>query len=659
MSIFSELYRKLPNIPYSLGDVNETIKDITIRFKLKNDLKYTNDFFDAYYIEQFERPDQIALKYYNDTNLSWAVLYFNNIYNIYNELPLSKADLEEYMLIKYRAEIKKQEVLNAAQKAIDFERVQVLRSEIQELQKKLKGYKSIIDNESTIQSLIHQIDGLKFAIQTAKSADYIKYLAAIDAFNAEKARLREIALRQKEHFVDLFSLYDVDYERIQTIPEMSEMIQGLTQAISSHKKAKSNFELMMLNTTATAFNDFGVMSFEDYQSLSTEVATVKTYLEANLENYGIEAGSTFELSVRDMALPSYTEFDYSGLRDVPRYNKIVEDNNNFVKVTSIKSRVVTILEEMAKSLSTFVALNYEYDTSMISLSKLLVGRLSSSNYNITDLVDRITTEANGRSSILNQIASINSLNNMIKSFTLGIVKLTDWVTEFNRVNYSVLMAPEFKDLKSKLDTTVYNLERDERALNDVEGIYNDNIQYRDSVLNDSTKRDAYTGYIDSLNELVRVNALDYKKSPIYNTTYENITASIEKLNHELESVLTTLRSYGWTERVFVDLDKLRQDIQGREGEIFFLTERKKYPSFLDVAKVYLDKSGHVIYLDPDNQQEIDRLIDSRTVRAISYRDYEHIQNDKKRTIYLLKPQFIPALMDVLKQQVKKMEASTQ
>jgi hypothetical protein len=657
MSIFSELYRKLPNIHYSIGEFNETVKDITIRFKLKYNLKYTNDFFDTYYIEQFERPDQIAKKYYDDVNLAWVVLYFNNIYDIYNELPISKTDLEDYLLRKYKKEIEAQELINDVQKKIDRETVQILQSEIQTLKKEFDSYRNVIDNESFILSVLAEVDRLKYTIQMAKSVEYLKYLDSIDAFNKEKLRLKEIETRKKEQYLDLFSVYDIDQERLQSIPEIEKQLNSLISAIDSHNRAKINFENKIVNIFALNFSSFSSIPQIDYNFLYSKVQALKNYTLSNLSNFGIESGSSFNLALDNLSLSTFNDFDYSNLIGVSRYNKIKSANDNFVEVISIVNRLKIILEEMAKSFSTFNILNYSYKIDLISLSKLLLGRISSGNYNISDLVDKITQESDSHTSILDQLNKINDLCSTIKQFNIDSVVLYDWVSSYTNVNLSTINQADYKENKLSLDTTIYNLDRDNKAVVDVSKIYDENIIYKNDVLNSQERIDAYEGYILTLGELFRIETLDYKKTLIYNVNHENTTISIQNMNQEIKDKFVLLSSFGWNERILIDIDKTRKEILQKENEIFFLTTRKKYPDFLNTAKVYLDKNGHVVYVDPDNQQEIQRLLDGNEIKLISYRDHEYIMNDKKRTLYLLKPQYITALMDVLKQQVKMMEVA--
>ena len=104
MSYFEEL----PNISYvsllpnqNRSDERIEVKNLFKRAKLRTDLDQSITSFDYYLIEDNERPDIIAGKVYDNTELDWVILITNNITSIRNQWPLSNNELYTYCLEKY------------------------------------------------------------------------------------------------------------------------------------------------------------------------------------------------------------------------------------------------------------------------------------------------------------------------------------------------------------------------------------------------------------------------------------------------------------------------------------------------------------------------------------------------------------------------------
>jgi len=103
----SNYFKRLPNINYqnllelnSPGLQNEN-KNLFRRAKLREDIADKAIFFEDYFIIGDERPDNVAFKVYDDSDLDWVILISNNILNIQEEWPLSTAVYNEYLLEKY------------------------------------------------------------------------------------------------------------------------------------------------------------------------------------------------------------------------------------------------------------------------------------------------------------------------------------------------------------------------------------------------------------------------------------------------------------------------------------------------------------------------------------------------------------------------------
>ena len=101
-------FNELPNLDYlsQLPDANSnetyiTVKNLFKRAKLRTDIINIITAFQYYQIKDNERPDVVASKLYDDSELDWVILITNNITNIREEWPLSNQNLYYYMIDKY------------------------------------------------------------------------------------------------------------------------------------------------------------------------------------------------------------------------------------------------------------------------------------------------------------------------------------------------------------------------------------------------------------------------------------------------------------------------------------------------------------------------------------------------------------------------------
>ena len=103
----SNYFNRLPDFDYvsRLPDAKISdyirVKNLFKKGKLREDIFQDLTFFTKYEIVGNDRPDNVAFKEYNDSNLDWVVLQSNNIINIQTEWPLSQRDFDRYMLEKY------------------------------------------------------------------------------------------------------------------------------------------------------------------------------------------------------------------------------------------------------------------------------------------------------------------------------------------------------------------------------------------------------------------------------------------------------------------------------------------------------------------------------------------------------------------------------
>ena len=78
-----------------------TVKNLFKRVFLREDIYQNLTFFSKYSIKGEDRPDNVAYKLYDDSELDWIILMANNIINNTNEWPLGQADFNRYLLEKY------------------------------------------------------------------------------------------------------------------------------------------------------------------------------------------------------------------------------------------------------------------------------------------------------------------------------------------------------------------------------------------------------------------------------------------------------------------------------------------------------------------------------------------------------------------------------
>ena len=116
-----------------------TVTNILKRFKLHDDARDQTEVFYPYQLQDGDRPDVVAEKYYGNANYAWLVLFSNNIVDPVKEWPLYGTDFTNYMKSKYgsielaNTPVKKRyKVLSAAFRKIDGTVIPKRRLEIDE-----------------------------------------------------------------------------------------------------------------------------------------------------------------------------------------------------------------------------------------------------------------------------------------------------------------------------------------------------------------------------------------------------------------------------------------------------------------------------------------------------------------------------------------------
>ena len=77
------------------------VKNFFRRATLREDIFQSLTFFTKYSIEGDDRPDNVAHKVYENSDLDWVILLANNITHIPTEWPMPQNDFDRFLLDKY------------------------------------------------------------------------------------------------------------------------------------------------------------------------------------------------------------------------------------------------------------------------------------------------------------------------------------------------------------------------------------------------------------------------------------------------------------------------------------------------------------------------------------------------------------------------------
>lgn len=92
-----------PSTQYTSTEGNtKKVVDVFRRAKMRDiNTKIKSSVFYKYTIQDGETPEQIADRYYGNTQYYWLILYANNIINVYAQWPKSYQEFERYIISKY------------------------------------------------------------------------------------------------------------------------------------------------------------------------------------------------------------------------------------------------------------------------------------------------------------------------------------------------------------------------------------------------------------------------------------------------------------------------------------------------------------------------------------------------------------------------------
>lgn len=110
----SEYFKYFPTIPHDIKNEGRQVNltNVLKRFRVRSDLQDKTDIFYMYDVQDGDRPDVIADKYYNDPKLAWIVLHFNNIVDPLFDWPLFGRDFDKYIAAKYGSIINAQNTVH-------------------------------------------------------------------------------------------------------------------------------------------------------------------------------------------------------------------------------------------------------------------------------------------------------------------------------------------------------------------------------------------------------------------------------------------------------------------------------------------------------------------------------------------------------------------
>ena len=96
----------LPDLLYNFGpsavDPKFLVsKNIWRRAEILREYKSSLVMFDEYIVQNGEKPEDIALKFYENTFYNWTLLVINDIVNFHEQWPRSTKQLQEYCAAKY------------------------------------------------------------------------------------------------------------------------------------------------------------------------------------------------------------------------------------------------------------------------------------------------------------------------------------------------------------------------------------------------------------------------------------------------------------------------------------------------------------------------------------------------------------------------------
>ena len=94
-------FNKFPKLLYTKDLNTSLVTNLLLRVDTIKDKLDNMALFYTYDIQEGDTPELIASKYYNDAELHWVVLMFNNIYDPFYDWPMHYQQFQSYIIEKY------------------------------------------------------------------------------------------------------------------------------------------------------------------------------------------------------------------------------------------------------------------------------------------------------------------------------------------------------------------------------------------------------------------------------------------------------------------------------------------------------------------------------------------------------------------------------
>ena len=143
----SNYFSYFPTINHDLKDNNikTTLTNVMRRFKVQSKTKTTVGVYYDYIMQEGDRPDTIAEKYYGNENLAWLVLHYNDILDPYYDLPLYGHDFTKFIKEKYGSVSIANATVKYYYKILEEEKITITGAKLprREIRVDLKTYNSL------------------------------------------------------------------------------------------------------------------------------------------------------------------------------------------------------------------------------------------------------------------------------------------------------------------------------------------------------------------------------------------------------------------------------------------------------------------------------------------------------------------------------------
>jgi hypothetical protein len=98
-------FSKFPKLIYDVKGNNDYnfLTNILKRVKIRSGIQSGSMLFDDYSVRDGATPEELAFKYYGDSELHWVILITNNITDRYYQWPMAQPIFDKFLTDKYGA----------------------------------------------------------------------------------------------------------------------------------------------------------------------------------------------------------------------------------------------------------------------------------------------------------------------------------------------------------------------------------------------------------------------------------------------------------------------------------------------------------------------------------------------------------------------------